>query len=111
MGSSPSFDDVLRAAIRDEMEAALGRALDEQRQLLAPLQAVAERLRDRATLTIADTAALLGVSESTVRRWLRTGELVDTGLSGDRRLIGADQILDILARAKARRRNCGEAPQ
>lgn len=111
MSPPPSFDDVLRAAIRDEVEAGVGRALAEQRQLLAPLRSVAERLHDRATLTVRETAELIGVSESTVRRWLSTGELVDAGLSGDRRLIGSDQIIDILARAAARRCNCGEAPE
>ncbi len=37
------------------------------------------------------------------------GELVDLGLSGDRRLIGKDQILDLMSAASKRRRRCGEA--
>lgn len=61
-------------------------------------------------LSPADVAEAFGVSLSTVRRWIKVGELVTLDLSGDRRLIPKEQILDLIAKAGAKRRNCGDAP-
>jgi excisionase family DNA binding protein len=109
--SGQSFEQLLRDAVRDELEEIVEEALGEQRRLMAPLASSAELLRRRAALSITETAEVLGVSERTVRRWIRDGELVPLDFSGDRRLIGADQILTKLAAANGRRRNCGEAPR
>lgn len=111
MTSSASFEDLVRDAVHAEIEDVVTRALAEQRELLAPLQSCGELLRRRASLSIGETAEVLGVGEATVRRWLRDGELVALDFSGGRRLIGSDQILTKLAAANGRRRNCGEAPQ
>jgi len=109
--NSPSLDEVLRAAMRHELEEVVEHALAEQRALLAPIPSCADLLRRRAALSIRETADVLGVGEDTVRAWLRSGELVDAGFSGARRLIGTDQILTKLVAANAKRRNCGEAPE
>ena len=62
-------------------------------------------------LSVADVAEALGVGLSTVRYWIRVGEIVTLDLSGDRRLIPKEQIRDLIAKAGAKRRNCGDAPQ
>jgi excisionase family DNA binding protein len=61
-------------------------------------------------LSIAEVAEALGVGAATVRNWLNSGELVSLDLSGDRRLLPKQQIRDLIDKADARRRNCGEAP-
>ena len=61
-------------------------------------------------LSPADVAEALGVGLSTVRRWIRVGELVTLDLSGDRLLIPKTQILDLIEKAGAKRRKCGETP-
>ena len=109
--SGPTFEQLLRDAVHDELEAAVENALAEQRRIMAPLASSAELLRRRAALSITETAEVLGVSERMVRRWIEAGELVPLDFSGDRRLIGTDQILTKLAAANGRRRNCGEAPR
>lgn len=60
-------------------------------------------------LSIADVAEALGVGLSTVRYWIKVGEVACLDLSGDRRLIPKQQIVDLMARANARRRSCGAA--
>lgn len=60
-------------------------------------------------LSPADVAEAFGVSLSTVRRWIKVGELVTLDLSGDRRLIPKQQIRDLIDKAGRRRRDCGEA--
>lgn len=62
-------------------------------------------------LSVADVAEALGVGLSTVRYWIRVGEIVTLDLSGDRRLIPKEQIRDLIEKANAKRRNCGEAPE
>lgn len=111
MSSSPSFADLVRDAVHEDLEEIVERLLGEQRDLLAPLQRSGEILRRRGALSIRETAEVLGVGESTVRSWLAAGELVPLDFSGGRILIGTDQILTKLAAANARRRNCGEAPR
>lgn len=61
-------------------------------------------------LSPADVAEALGVSLSTVRRWIKVGELVTLDLSGDRRLIPKEQIRDLIEKAGAKRRGCGATP-
>lgn len=61
-------------------------------------------------LSIAEVAEAFGVGLSTVRYWIRVGEIVTLELSGDRRLIPKAQIYDLIDKAGAKRRNCGEAP-
>lgn len=61
-------------------------------------------------LSVDDVAEALGVARSTVRRWIRSGELPTLDLSGDRRLIPKQALLDLVAEANGRRRKCGAAP-
>lgn len=111
MNNSASFEDLVRDAVGGVIEDVVTRALAEQRELLAPLQSRGDLLRRRVSLSIAETAEVLGVGKTTVRNWLDAGELVALDFSGGRRIIGTDQILTKLAAANGRRRNCGETPQ
>lgn len=61
-------------------------------------------------LSVKEIAEALGVGLSTVRYWIKVGELVTLPLSGDRLLIPKEQILDLIDKAGRRRRDCGEAP-
>lgn len=109
--SQPTFEAIVAAAVETVVAGHIDRALAEQRELLAPLQSCGDLLHRRATLSIRETAEVLGVGESTIRTWLSVGELVPLDFSGGRVLIGTDQILTKLAAANGRRRNCGEAPK
>ena len=60
-------------------------------------------------LSVADVAEALGVGLSTVRYWIRAGEIAPLDLSGDRVLVPKTQIRDLIDKAGAKRRNCGEA--
>lgn len=111
MSSSPSFAELVRDAVDSVIKEHVDRALTEQQELLAPLQRCGELLTRRAALSIRETAEVLGVSEATVCTWIKDGELVPLDFGGDRRLIGTDQIIDKLAAASSRRRNCGEGPK
>ena len=62
-------------------------------------------------LSVAEVAEAMGVGKTTVRYWMKIREVCPLELSGDRVLIPKQQILDLIDKAGAKRRNCGEAPQ
>jgi excisionase family DNA binding protein len=61
-------------------------------------------------LSVRDVAEVLGVSTKTVYGWIGSGELATLDLSGDRRLVAKEQILELIAEAGRKKRTCGDAP-
>lgn len=61
-------------------------------------------------LSVAEVAEALGVGLSTVRHWIKAGELATLALSGDRLLVPKEQLYDLIEKANGRRRRLGSAP-